>query len=200
MAIRFNNAGNIRTFYKNGSWSKPFIGEVLPPLASVGATSGFRKFATLPLGYRALFIVLKQNYLNKGLDTIAEIFPVYAPSGDGSNNPQAYINLVEKKSGIDRNKILKTYSDLIPIVEAITEVETGTKANKDAILQGYKFINSPPLIDTNTIEYTTPSTENNLIPKENFFVRNKKPILITGITLALLTTLYLYNEKKTSYS
>lgn len=188
--IRYNNAGNLRSIYRNGKWSTPFIGEVLPPLYKDGSTAGYRKFSTLPYGYRALFIVLKQQYLNKGLNTIAKIFPVYAPASD-NNNPQGYINFVEKQTGINRDKVLSSYSDLIPIVEAITKQETGVTADKQAVIDGYKLINSP-LIPPTTIQQ--PTTIETPVPQINWFTRNKKPILITGAGLLILTSLY-YGKK-----
>jgi len=194
MALRYNNPGNIRTFLKNGEWSKPFIGEILPPLFTPGKNSGYRKFQTLPFGYRALFMVLKNNYLDKGINTIQKIFPVYAPASD-NNQPSVYINTVEKKTGINRNKILSTYKDLIPIVEAITEIETGQKADKTAIMQGYEYINKPPVQIEPQTEQTPTEPK-----KKNWFIKNKKPILITTAVGAVLTALYLYNEKETHYS
>ncbi len=192
-SIRYNNAGNLRSFYDGKQWSKAFVGETLPPLYKEGSKSGYRKFVSLPYGYRALFIVLKQQYLNKGLNTIAKIFPVYAPASD-NNQPSAYIDFVEKQSGINRNKILSTYSDLIPIVEAITKQETGTTPDKQAIIEGYKLINNP-IIPPSTIQQPTTTTPEQ--PQINWFVRNKKPLLIASAGILILTSIY-YGKKSSS--
>jgi len=198
--IRYNNPGNLRTFQTNGKWATPFIGEILPPLATPGQEFGFRKFQSLPLGYRALFLVLKSQYLNKGFDTIAKIFPKYAPTSDG-NNPQLYIENVEKWSNVNRNKKLNTYSDLIPIVEGITRMENNVLPDKQAIVQGYKYINTPPIVAPPTIDITPGQTTPTPTPiQQNWLQRNKKPLIIGGIAIAVLTTLYYSNEKKKIYS
>lgn len=178
MAIRYNNPGNIRSFYTNGNWSKPFTGETLPPLFSPGATAGYRKFVSLPMGYRALFIVLKLNYLNKGFNTIATIFPRYAPAGDG-NNPGAYIAGVEKMTGIPKDKILSTYSDLIPVVKAITKIETGTTADETAVLDGFKLINGGVSTKPQPQEPTTQ-------PADNKKKSNLTTVLVISATAALI--------------
>lgn len=194
MALKNNNPGNIRSFIKNGKYSTPFIGETLPPDIKPGKVAGFRVFTTLPYGYRALFKVLKTGYLDKGNNTINKIFPIYAPASD-NNVPIAYINSVVKMTGINKDTILKTYKDLIPIVRAITKVETGTAANEAAILEGFNLIG-----DTTG---PTPGTEIQPLPDPgnkvlNFIKDNKKKILISaGMALILYT---LYENKRTKFN
>ena len=190
MALRYNNPGNIRSFYSGGQWSKPFTGETLPPLFTPGQTAGYRKFETLPYGYRALFIVLKQNYLNKGFNTIATIFPRYAPAGDG-NNPGAYIAGVEKMTGIKRDTVLNTYSDLIPVVKAITKIETGTTADNNAVIEGYKLLNGG----------VAPKPQAPAAPEPNAPDEKKKNKLIVPVLIGTAATLIIYaiwQNKQTS--
>lgn len=187
--LKNNNPGNIRSFVKDGKYSTPFIGETLPPDIKPGKTAGFRIFTTLPYGYRALFKVLKTGYLDKGLNTINKIFPIYAPASD-NNTPSAYISSVESMSGINRNTILKSYFELIPIVKAITKVETGTTANDWAIIDGYNIINDTIGPTQQTPAPELPQPTNKII---DFIKDNKKKILISA---AILTILLIYYENQ----
>jgi len=195
MALKNNNPGNIRSFIKNGKYSTPFIGETLPPDIKPGKTAGFRVFTSLPYGYRALFKVLKGGYLDKGNNTIAKIFPIYAPASD-NNVPTAYINSVEKMTGINKNTILTSYADLIPIVRAITKVETGTTANEAAILEGFNLIGdttgpTQPTQPTEPVLSPDPGTQLNTIL--SFIKNNKKKIVISALAALLI---YITYEKK----
>jgi len=178
MALKNNNPGNIRSFIKNGKYSTPFVGESLPADIKPGKTAGFRIFVSLPYGYRALFKVLKGGYLDKGNNTIAKIFPIYAPASD-NNVPTAYINSVEKMTGINKNTILTSYADLIPIVRAITKVETGTTANETAIIEGFNLIGdttgpTQPTQPTEPVIVPDPGTQLNTIL--TFIKDNKKKL------------------------
>ena len=186
--LKNNNPGNIRSFVINGKYSKPFVGETLPPDIKPGKTAGFRIFKSLPYGYRALFSLLKYGYLDKGYNTIELIFPRYAPSSD-FNNPGSYINTVEQMTGIKRNTILKTFEDLIPVVKAITKVETNTTANDQAVKEGYNLIkgfNLPDLSPGTTQPDQDPD-------------KKKKIILVSTIALTLILSIYAYNKRNTKY-
>jgi len=87
--------------------------------------NGFLQFADPVSGVRAGFINLINTYINKGLNTIEKIFPVYAPKGHGDNDPKAYINNVAKLSGIPKNKIIQTPEQIYAIGKAIVQVEEG---------------------------------------------------------------------------
>ncbi|MBL7862594.1 MAG: hypothetical protein JNJ65_15620 [Cyclobacteriaceae bacterium] len=92
----------------------------------IGKTSsGFLIFQSAYHGVRAGFINLINTYLNRGLDTIEKILPVYAPAGHGSNDPGAYISTVERITGIPRNKKIETEADLFALGKAIVQVEEG---------------------------------------------------------------------------
>ena len=200
MALKNNNPGNIRSFIKNGKYSTPFVGESLPADIKPGKTAGFRVFVSLPYGYRALFKVLKGGYLDKGINTIAKIFPIYAPASD-NNVPTAYINSVEKMTGINKNTILTSYADLIPIVRAITKVETGTTANEAAILEGFNLIGdttgpTQPTQPTEPVITPDPGTQLNTIL--TFIKDNKKKIVISA--LAALLIYITYEKKRTKFN
>lgn len=203
MALKNNNPGNIRSFIKNGKYSTPFIGESLPPDIKPGKTAGFRVFVSLPYGYRALFKVLKSGYLDKENNTIAKIFPIYAPASD-NNVPTAYINSVEKITGINKNTILTSYADLIPIVRAITKVETGTTANETAIIEGFNLIGDTtgPTQPTQPTQPTEPVINidpgNQLKTILNFIKDNKKKIVFSA--LAALLIYITYEKKRTKFN
>lgn len=91
----------------------------------VPGSTGFLKFINPMYGVRAGFINLVNVYLNRGLNTIEKIFPVYAPSGHGSNNPSSYIATVERLTGIPRNKVISSSDDLYKLGRAIVQVEEG---------------------------------------------------------------------------
>jgi hypothetical protein len=91
----------------------------------VPGSTGFLKFTSNVYGVRAGFINLVNTYLDRGLDTIARIFPVYAPVGHGANDPQAYIASVERLSGIPRDMVIATPEQIYRIGKAIVQVEEG---------------------------------------------------------------------------
>lgn len=88
------------------------------------ATDGFLSFNNPMYGVRAGFINLINTYLNKGIDTIEKIFPIYAPVGHGANVPEDYINRVVKLTGIPRDQKL-TSQDLYSLGKAIVTHEEG---------------------------------------------------------------------------
>lgn len=89
-------------------------------------SKGFLTFTSVVYGIRAGFINLVNTYLNRGLNTIAKIFPVYAPAGHGANDPSAYIAAVERLSGIPRNEVISTSEQIYKIGKAIVQVEEGS--------------------------------------------------------------------------
>lgn len=109
--IRNNNPGNLRT---GDSWQ-----------GMAGADpQSFIIFANVCWGIRALGMDLTSK-INRGLDTISKIFPVYAPATD-NNNVQAYINAVSNATGLGADEQLgadaQTLADLI---RAIADHENG---------------------------------------------------------------------------
>ena len=90
---------------------------------------GFLMFATKEDGMRAGLINLYNVYFkpNNGVTTIAAIFPRYAPTGHGNNDPQQYIRSASKISGIPANKIINfaNTKDIVSLSKAIYTVEAG---------------------------------------------------------------------------
>lgn len=178
--VKNNNPGNIRLIKKkDGSFSAPFVGEIRPGDIKPGAAAGFRKFDSLINGFRAMFVLLKAGYINNGYDTIAKILPRYAPSGD-NNNPESYINTVEQLSGVDRDTVLNTYGDLLPVVKAMARVETGT--NVSGAETALNTIYNPELV----VVAPNPESSGNST-KFNY----KKLIL----PVAAIAALYIYEKK-----
>lgn len=86
---------------------------------------GFLIFENPMYGVRAGFINLINVYLKSGLNTIEQIFPVYAPSGHGANVPENYIQFVTKQTGINRNTKITTQDQIYKIGKAIVTHEEG---------------------------------------------------------------------------
>lgn len=88
-------------------------------------SSGFLIFSSPVWGVRAGFINLVNTYLNRGLNTISKILPVYAPLGHGANDPEAYIANVVRITGIGRYEPITTQEQLKKLGRAIITVEEG---------------------------------------------------------------------------
>ena len=70
-------------------------------VGQAGATPGAGGFAAFPsydAGYQALLNQI-QNYANRGL-TIDQMMNLYAPAGQGNNNPTAYANTIASALGV----------------------------------------------------------------------------------------------------
>jgi len=122
------NPGNIRI------GGQKFIGE-----KDKSTDKAFRQFVTMAFGYRAMFVLLR-NYIKNGNNTIVKIISKYAPSNE--NNTTAYINAVEKGSGINSNTIIQI-NDLdssTKIIMAMSMVENGVKAVVADVLEGKKLL------------------------------------------------------------
>jgi hypothetical protein len=127
LGLRNNNPLNIR---RN---SDVYEGE----LASENA---FKRFSTLPYGYRAAFVTLG-TYLARGKNTVEKIISTWSPPSE--NSTDKYIEFVEKESGVARNKVLtnKSGADYIKIVAAMSRMENGTPANLGDVLAGLRLQN-----------------------------------------------------------
>jgi hypothetical protein len=73
--------------------------------ASPGA-GGFASFPTYDAGYQALLNQI-QNYANRGL-TIDQMMAIYAPAGQGSNNPSSYANTIANNLGVSTSTPVAT--------------------------------------------------------------------------------------------
>lgn len=97
------------------------------PDAWQGLTPGskdFLSFVSVKWGVRAGYINLVNGYFKKGLNTLSEILPRYAPASAG-NNPEAYISMVEKFTGIPRNQEITKANEIYALGRAIERVEAG---------------------------------------------------------------------------
>lgn len=86
---------------------------------------GFLIFNDAYSGIRAGFINLINTYINKGLNTIEKIFPVYAPAGHGDNVPEDYIKRAVQLTGIPRNQPITKPEDIYKLGKAIVTHEEG---------------------------------------------------------------------------
>ena len=128
---RNNNPGNIVLTYKDGDklyWK----GEI------DGPDKRFKKFKSMPWGYRAMFVTLN-SYIKKGYDTIKEIIYRWAPPSE--NNSAGYVFNVSKRSGIpsDVKVSFDDPEEIKKIVKEISFIENGIKPNIDEIEEGYKL-------------------------------------------------------------
>jgi len=98
--------------------------------------NGFVFFDTPYSGTRAGFISLINTYLKRGLNTIEQIFPIYAPAKDPRNNPEKYIKTVSELTKIPRNAPLTTAEQIVAVGKAIIRVESGSDWINNAILAG----------------------------------------------------------------
>lgn len=124
--LRNNNPLNIR-------WSNDvFMGEMK------GVDKCFKSFLSLPYGYRAGFVILA-SYLARGQNSIEKIIARWAPPTE--NNTENYIVMVEKWSGVPRNRVLSATdgADYISIVSAMSFVENGRNADILAINEGFNL-------------------------------------------------------------
>lgn len=126
--LRNNNPGNLRD---TSAWQG---------LAGHDP-SGFNIYSNICWGVRALATDLTSK-INRGLDTIAKIFPVYAPASD-NNNVTAYINAVSASTGIDPNEQLGTDPETLgSMIRAIADHENGGSSalTDDDINQGINMM------------------------------------------------------------
>lgn len=118
--FRNNNPGNLRFGVK---W-----------LGVIGQDSeGYAIFDHLENGIRAMGVDLLTK-MARGVNTIASIISVYAPSGD--NNPtNTYIASVAEWTGLDPNQTL-TRDDLANVVNAMIRFENGHTAPTSTLNEG----------------------------------------------------------------
>jgi hypothetical protein len=121
---RNNNPGNIRK--TPDKWK----GEV------EGTDTAFKKFMSMPYGYRAIFVLLRTYIFSKGLNTIRKIIPVYAPKNE--NDTEAYIRAVSVKTGLRADEPIDFQNEqkLISLVAAISKVENGIEPDITDIHKG----------------------------------------------------------------
>lgn len=98
--------------------------------------NGKLKFDTIANGVRAGVINLYNAYFKRGNNTLIGIFSVYAPVGDGANNPIQYANTVSKLTGLPIDKKL-VFEDVVEkLARAIIRVETGNNISDNDYNKG----------------------------------------------------------------
>jgi len=115
---RQNNPGNIRM--TEGSLRAY-------PGAKPGA-NGFLAFETPEQGLAAIDQTWRNIAKTRGVTTPRQIISVYAPKGDGSNDPDAYAAAFQKLTGIDPDKPidLSDTATMQKVRAAVAQIETGT--------------------------------------------------------------------------
>lgn len=128
--LRNNNPLNIEKT-KGGN---PWQGEVVP-----SKDSRFAQFTSMSYGYRAAFKLLNNYQRNYGLDTIRKMISRWAPSNE--NHTEAYVKAVSDRSGVPADgRITTTNHDvMVPIVAAMSFVESGVEANIADVEAGWKL-------------------------------------------------------------
>ena len=131
--IRNNNPLNIR---KGSNWK----GEIQPQ-----SDKSFEQFESMQYGIRAGFIILRRymtgyNGLTQKFNTINKIISRWAP--DRENNTQAYIEQVEKLTGIPRHQQISftERSFMVALVDAMIRVECGQPVDKSIIESAYDMV------------------------------------------------------------
>ncbi len=123
LGLRNNNPGNLRD--TGIQWK-----------GRVGSNKGFTVFDATENGVRAYGIDIRSK-INRGLNTINKIIPVYAPPSE--NNTSSYITSVVRQTGFSADKKLSPDGDtLFKLAKAMFNVENGTAANtylSDRIIQ-----------------------------------------------------------------
>lgn len=123
--LRNNNPGNIRRS------ATRYRGEV------ESRDPSFKSFESMPMGYRAMFVLLHTYNIKHGLRSIADMIARYAPSCE--NNTRAYIDAVGRISGVDTTQPIDTTEAcvMMPVVSAMSRVENGVCAVPAEVMAGW---------------------------------------------------------------
>jgi hypothetical protein len=123
LGLRNNNPANLRD--SGIQWK-----------GRVGSNEGFVVFDSIETGVRAYGIDLRSK-INRGLNTINKIIPVYAPPSE--NNTQRYISDMVKNTGYSANKILSPDgATMLNMAKSTFQVENGAVSTtylSDRIIQ-----------------------------------------------------------------
>jgi hypothetical protein len=119
MAARGLNNNNPLNIIKGGD---TFQGEV------PSTDKRFKQFKDMPHGYRAGFVTLGTYLTKHKRNTVDKIIHAWAPPVE--NDTTGYVGLVERWSGVPKDKVLTLQSgeDYIKIVAAMSRVENGVSA------------------------------------------------------------------------
>lgn len=127
-AMRNLNPGNIRLS------ATRFKGEVVP-----SRDSAFKQFESLEYGYRAMFVLLDTYARRYGLSSIRQMITRYAPPTE--NFTDGYVRFVARKSCIAADERIDSRSprDMVPIVAAMAEIESGESPSIVDIHRGWNL-------------------------------------------------------------
>jgi hypothetical protein len=102
----------------------------------------FACFESMPYGYRAMFLNLRNYITQHNADTIAKMISRWAPPVE--NQTDIYIRNVEAWTGINRNTRINPNDvvSLKKIVSAISRMENGFQAVQRDIDAGYELAKS----------------------------------------------------------
>ena len=100
----------------------------------------FEQFMSMPYGFRAAMINIRTQ-TNKGYRTLQQLINVWAPAGDGNNNPERYAATVSKRTGIAANQTIDTSSAavMIPLASAMAYVENGSDPVPVDVKEGWNM-------------------------------------------------------------
>ena len=109
-----------------------FQGETVP-----SADRRFKQFESPAYGYRAGFVTLGTYLTKYGRNTIEKIVHAWAPPVE--NDTTGYVRMVEKWSGVDKDRVLtsKSGGEYIRIVAAMSRVENGVPAVMKDVEAGF---------------------------------------------------------------
>lgn len=88
-------------------------------------SNGFLVFDTPANGARAGFINLYNTYLKRGINTIQQIIPLYAPDSVQANGQNNYINFLRDTYNIPVDKKITSGDDILRLAKGIVHFEAG---------------------------------------------------------------------------
>ena len=125
---RSNNPTNIRP---GSNW------QGLKGVAIAGKNGKFCVFENNTYGSRAALVLLN-NYIKGGYNTISKIINRWAPAAD-NNNPTNYADFVARNSGVDKDAVLQfeQQENIIKILSAMIQKETAQTLPKETLIKAY---------------------------------------------------------------
>lgn len=131
MTARGLNNNNPLNIVKSGD---VFQGEAIP-----STDARFKQFTSPAYGYRAGFVTLGTYLAKYGRNTIEKIIGAWAPPFE--NDTARYVSLVERWSGVAKDKVLTATSgeDYIKIVAAMARMENGAPAAMADVEAGFEL-------------------------------------------------------------
>lgn len=127
--LRNNNPGNLR-----------LSGDRWKGLRPVQTDRDFFQFVSMPYGYRALLITLRNYRIRHGCMTISDFIRRWAPPSE--NNTGSYILRVCNDLQVPTRFVpdIRDRSQMCAIAAAISRVENGESARLDDIYKGWDMI------------------------------------------------------------